>query len=68
MQLLHVDLPIQYYHRNMATELGGVICGQYGGSVREQVAGGLTLENSYMPHGGSCGSDAALVPSTIPGC
>uniref|UniRef100_A0A093Y6D0 homogentisate 1,2-dioxygenase n=1 Tax=Talaromyces marneffei PM1 TaxID=1077442 RepID=A0A093Y6D0_TALMA len=40
-----------YYHRNMATEIGGLIYGKYGGSAREQVAGGLTLENSYMPHG-----------------
>ncbi|KAE8552446.1 hypothetical protein TMatcc_002492 [Talaromyces marneffei ATCC 18224] len=42
-----------YYHRNMATEIGGLIYGKYGGSAREQVAGGLTLENSYMPHGES---------------
>jgi homogentisate 1,2-dioxygenase len=41
-----------YYHRNMATEIGGLIFGKYGGSAKEQVAGGLTLENSYMPHGG----------------
>jgi homogentisate 1,2-dioxygenase len=41
-----------YYHRNMATEIGGLIYGKYGGTAREQVAGGLTLENSYMPHGG----------------
>ncbi|KAF2811740.1 putative homogentisate 1,2-dioxygenase [Mytilinidion resinicola] len=42
-----------YYHRNMATEIGGLICGKYGGSAREQEAGGLTLEHSYMPHGES---------------
>lgn len=40
-----------YYHRNMATEIGGLIYGKYGGSSRQQVAGGLSFENSYMPHG-----------------
>ncbi|KAJ9144247.1 putative Homogentisate 1,2-dioxygenase [Pleurostoma richardsiae] len=42
-----------YYHRNMATEIGGLIYGKYGGTSRQQVAGGLTFENSYMPHGES---------------
>ncbi|KAK0665747.1 putative homogentisate 1,2-dioxygenase [Cercophora samala] len=44
-------LRIPYYHRNMATELCGVIRGQYKGSVRPLEAGGLSFEQSYMPHG-----------------
>ncbi|KAK0723656.1 Homogentisate 1,2-dioxygenase [Apiosordaria backusii] len=44
-------LRIPYYHRNIATELCGVIRGQYKGSVRPLEVGGLTFEQSYMPHG-----------------
>ncbi|KAK3372055.1 Homogentisate 1,2-dioxygenase [Podospora didyma] len=44
-------LRIPYYHRTMATELCGVIRGQYLGSVRPLEAGGLSFEQSYMPHG-----------------
>ena len=44
---------IPYYHRTMATELVGVIKGQYHGSVRPLEAGGLSFEQSYMPHGES---------------
>ncbi|KAK4200117.1 putative homogentisate 1,2-dioxygenase [Triangularia verruculosa] len=44
-------LRIPYYHRNIATELCGVIRGQYPGSVRPLEAGGLSFEQSYMPHG-----------------
>ncbi|KAK4177565.1 putative homogentisate 1,2-dioxygenase [Triangularia setosa] len=44
-------LRIPYYHRNIATELCGVIRGQYKGSVRPLEAGGLSFEQSYMPHG-----------------
>lgn len=43
----------QYYHRNMATEVGGMIYGKYAGSVKEMTPGGLSLEHSYMPHGES---------------
>ncbi|KUJ10415.1 putative homogentisate 1,2-dioxygenase [Mollisia scopiformis] len=42
-----------YYHRNMATEIGGLIYGKYRGSVKDMVPGGLSCENSYMPHGES---------------
>ncbi|KAK4184577.1 putative homogentisate 1,2-dioxygenase [Podospora australis] len=45
------SLRIPYYHRTMATELCGVIRGQYNGSVRPLEAGGLSFEASYMPHG-----------------
>jgi homogentisate 1,2-dioxygenase len=43
---------MQYYHRNMATEIGGMIYGKYAGSVKDMEPGGLSFENSYMPHGG----------------
>ncbi|KAK0612383.1 Homogentisate 1,2-dioxygenase [Bombardia bombarda] len=46
-------LRVPYYHRTMATELGGVILGGYGGSVRLLERGGLSFEQAYMPHGES---------------
>jgi len=51
----------------MATEIGGMIYGQYAGSVRDMGPGGLSLENSYMPHGESyeawkAATTAALEP------
>ena len=46
-------LRIPYHHRTMATELVGIIKGKYGGSVRRLEAGGLSLEQGYMPHGES---------------
>lgn len=46
-------LRIPYYHRTMATELCGVIRGKYMGSVRALEEGGLSFEQSYMPHGES---------------
>ncbi|KAH6665000.1 putative homogentisate 1,2-dioxygenase [Halenospora varia] len=42
-----------YYHRTMATEILGMIYGEYHGSVREMAPGHLSCENSYMPHGES---------------
>ncbi|KAK1758311.1 putative homogentisate 1,2-dioxygenase [Echria macrotheca] len=44
-------LRIPYYHRTMATELCGVIHGAYGGSIRRLEPGGLSFEQSFMPHG-----------------
>jgi homogentisate 1,2-dioxygenase len=46
-------LRIPYHHRTMATEILGVIKGKYGGSVRRLEAGGLSVEQAYMPHGES---------------
>lgn len=43
----------QYYHRNMATEVMGIVRGRYGGSSRDLRAGGLSYQSSYMPHGGT---------------
>ncbi|PHH87728.1 hypothetical protein CDD83_8471 [Cordyceps sp. RAO-2017] len=40
-----------YYHRNMSTEVMGLIYGRYGGSSHVLDAGGLSYEASYMPHG-----------------
>ncbi len=40
-----------YYHRNMSTEMLGMIYGEYHGSVRDVQAGCLSCENPYMPHG-----------------
>lgn len=44
---------LPYFHRTMATELCGVIHGEYKGSVRPLEPGGLSFEASYMPHGES---------------
>ncbi|KAJ3474882.1 hypothetical protein NLG97_g9651 [Lecanicillium saksenae] len=40
-----------YYHRNMSTEIMGLLLGQYGGSSHVLAPGGLSYEASYMPHG-----------------
>lgn len=40
-----------YYHRNMSTEVMGLIYGRYGGSSHVLEPGGLSYEASYMPHG-----------------
>lgn len=40
-----------YYHRNMSTEMMGLIYGIYGGSSHVLEPGGLSYEASYMPHG-----------------
>lgn len=42
-----------YYHRNMSTEVMGLIYGQYGGSSHVLEPGGMSYEASYMPHGES---------------
>ncbi|PSR82506.1 putative homogentisate 1,2-dioxygenase [Coniella lustricola] len=44
-------LRIPYHHRTMAAEILGVIKGKYAGSVRKLEAGGLSVEQAYMPHG-----------------
>lgn len=40
-----------YYHRNMSTEMMGLLYGTYGGSSHALEPGGLSYEASYMPHG-----------------
>lgn len=40
-----------YFHRNMSSEVMGLIYGQYGGSSHVLQPGGLSLEPSFMPHG-----------------
>lgn len=40
-----------YYHRNMSTEIMGLVYGRYGGSSHTLEPGGLSYEASYMPHG-----------------
>ncbi|KAK2597323.1 hypothetical protein QQS21_006097 [Conoideocrella luteorostrata] len=40
-----------YYHRNMSTEIMGLVYGKYGGSSHALDGGGLSYEASYMPHG-----------------
>jgi len=47
---------LPYYHRNMGTEMLGMLYGEYHGSVRDVQAGCLSIENSYMPHGESYSS------------
>ena len=46
-------LRIPYYHRTMATELCGVIRGEYRGTGKTLVPGGLSMDQSYTPHGES---------------
>ncbi|KIW04855.1 homogentisate 1,2-dioxygenase [Verruconis gallopava] len=40
-----------YYHRNMSTEIMGLVYGKYGGSSHVLEPGGLSYEAPYMPHG-----------------
>jgi homogentisate 1,2-dioxygenase len=40
-----------YYHRNMSTEIMGLVYGTYGGSSHALEPGGLSYEAAYMPHG-----------------
>ncbi|EJP61418.1 homogentisate 1,2-dioxygenase [Beauveria bassiana ARSEF 2860] len=40
-----------YYHRNMSTEIMGLVFGEYGGSSHVLAPGGLSYEAAYMPHG-----------------
>ncbi|CAJ2508934.1 Uu.00g139600.m01.CDS01 [Anthostomella pinea] len=42
-----------YYHRNVATEVMGMMYGTWAGSATQLAPGGLTYEPSYMPHGES---------------
>ena len=54
----------QYYHRNMSSEIMGLIYGQHGSSSHELAPGGLSYEASFMPHGGAC----LAVRTTCPVC
>lgn len=40
-----------YYHRNMSTEVVGIVYGGYKGTSRNLEAGGLSFQSSFMPHG-----------------
>lgn len=40
-----------YYHRNMSSEIMGLVFGQYGGSSHVLAPGGLSYEAAFMPHG-----------------
>ncbi|KAH8879651.1 putative homogentisate 1,2-dioxygenase [Thozetella sp. PMI_491] len=40
-----------YYHRNMSTEMMGILYGRFGGSSHALEPGGLSYEAPYMPHG-----------------
>ncbi|ODA83288.1 hypothetical protein RJ55_01800 [Drechmeria coniospora] len=40
-----------YYHRNMSTEVMGLLRGQHGGGGHRLTGGGLSYVASYMPHG-----------------
>jgi homogentisate 1,2-dioxygenase len=42
-----------YYHRNVNTEIMGMIYGDWHGSAHPLPAGGLSYEPSLMPHGGT---------------
>lgn len=47
-----------YYHRNVCTELMGMVYGKWHGSATILEPGGLTYEPSLMPHGGNTESIA----------
>ncbi|KAI0787799.1 homogentisate 1,2-dioxygenase [Fomes fomentarius] len=40
-----------YYHRNCASEMMGLIYGDYGGRSDEFAPGGFSFENGFCPHG-----------------
>lgn len=40
-----------FYHRNCASEMMGLIYGDYGGRSDEFAPGGFSFENSFCPHG-----------------
>ncbi|RDW80198.1 homogentisate 1,2-dioxygenase [Coleophoma cylindrospora] len=40
-----------YYHRNVATEIMGLVYGSYAGSSKDLQVGGLSFQSSFMPHG-----------------
>ncbi|KAK3997424.1 putative homogentisate 1,2-dioxygenase [Cladorrhinum sp. PSN332] len=42
---------VPYYHRTMATEVCGLVRGEYGGSSRPLAEGGICVEASWMGHG-----------------
>lgn len=51
-----------YYHRNMATEIVGLIYGKHNkGSAKDMIPGGLSCEHSYMPHGGKSFTSGPLI-------
>jgi homogentisate 1,2-dioxygenase len=59
-----------YYHRNVCTELMGMVYGTWHGSATQLEPGGLTYEPSLMPHGESYerwadASSADLQPERI---
>lgn len=54
-----------YYHRNMSTEIMGLLNGKYGGSSHSLEAGGLSYEASYMPHGESYETWKEATTSTL---
>ncbi|KAI0326637.1 homogentisate 1,2-dioxygenase [Cubamyces sp. BRFM 1775] len=59
-----------YYHRNCATEMMGLIYGDYGGRSDEFAPGGFSYENGFCPHGVSYdefkkATEAELVPGRV---
>ena len=42
---------MQYYHRNTATEILGLVKGDYGGRSDDFQPGGLSFETGFCPHG-----------------
>jgi homogentisate 1,2-dioxygenase len=49
-----------YYHRNVCTEIMGMVYGNWYGSAMSLEPGGLTYEPSFMPHGGKDSSSDLL--------
>ena len=44
-------MPSKYYHRNCASEMLGMIYGEFSGRSDDFAPGGFSLENGYCPHG-----------------
>ncbi|KAH9902944.1 homogentisate 1,2-dioxygenase [Cubamyces lactineus] len=63
-------LRVPYYHRNCASEMLGMIYGEFSGRSDDFAPGGFSLENGYCPHGIAydvfkAATEAELVPTRV---
>lgn len=54
-----------YYHRNVASELMGLIYGEYGGRSDEFQPGSVSFECGMVPHGVAYEVSTCLLPLTF---
>lgn len=52
---------MQYFHRNTATEILGLVFGEYGGRSDGFAPGALSYETGFCPHGGECRREHAML-------